>query len=129
MVRIEELSVLDGFQIAKGLYAVCISTAWLLPEPLFESTALSRTLTALHFPLAFWEVIFYIYAAASFSCFTNDHKWLKNLVSFVSCVIWPFFGIVSIMNGGHVNGDDLFKLMIGFGSLVIMYYRGRMDDA
>lgn len=120
------LDILDGFQVSKGLFSASLVLSWLLGIGGNATREVRRLVDGLSGgDAAVWLVALAVYSAACFLCLVWKHRLFQFVVSVISVFIWIWMGFVTLWAPGYAAAAGLYEVMLGLGSIVVLYFRGR----
>src|ERR1044072_1234366 len=122
---IHRLDFLDGFQVCKGLFALSLVFAFVFDLGNNSTFEVRRLFEAFNGDTVHWVSFMAAYALASLLCLVWKHRWFQFGVSVISIFIWIWMGVVTLLAPNYVAAAGIYEVMLGIGSICVLYYRGR----
>jgi PAS domain S-box-containing protein len=119
------LDVLDGFQISKGLFALSLVLAWAFDLGNSSTFEIRHLIEHFSGNTTNWIVFMSCYVVASLACLSWKQRLFQFVVSMVSVVIWIWMGFVTMAAPSYVAAAGIYEIMLGVGSICVLYLRGR----
>lgn len=119
------LDVLDGFQIAKGLFALSLVLAWVLDFGNNSTSEIRRIIQYFDRGEIYWASLMSCYVVACLLCLAWKQRMFQFAISIVSVVIWIWMGFVTLASPHYVAAAGIYEIMLGLGSIGVLYHRGR----
>lgn len=119
------LDILDGYQITKGMFALSLVLAWFLGLGSNSTVEIRRLVEYFNGNTENWIAFMCGYTVACFVCLIWKQRIFQFAVSIVSIILWIWMGFVTIAAPGYVAAAGIYEIMLGVGSVAVLYYRGR----
>lgn len=122
---IHRMDFLDGFQVCKGLFALSLVLAVIFDLGTNATFEVRRLFETFNGDTMHWVTFMALYALACLVCLTWSQRWFQFGVSVVSILIWIWMGVVTLLAPHYVAAAGIYEVMLGIGSIFVLYYRGR----
>lgn len=122
---VHRMDVLDGFQISKGLFALSLVLAWCFDLGNNSTYEVRRIVDELNGATVNWVEFMSAYTVACLACLFWKQRWFQFCVSIVSIMIWIWMGFVTLAAPHYVAAAGIYEVILGLGSICVLYYRGR----
>jgi PAS domain S-box-containing protein len=122
---VHRVDALDGFQVAKGLFALSLVLAWVFDLGNNATFEVRRLVEHFDGNAVNWVVIMGVYAVACLICLAWKHRLIQFIVSIISILIWVWMGFVTLAAPHYVAAAGVYEMMLGLASVYVLYFRGR----
>lgn len=122
---VHRLDVLDGYQVSKGLFAFSLVLAWCFDLGNNSTYEVRRIVETLNGSTKNWVMLMSAYTCAAVACLVWKQRWFQFIISVISVMLWLWMGVVTLASPNYVAAAGIYEVMLGLGSIVVLYYRGR----
>jgi PAS domain S-box-containing protein len=124
-LSLSDLDATDGFQISKGLFALSLFIAYYFSIGSSATLEIRHVLEVVNGQAPYWAAFMLIYSLTCFLCIFWKSRWFQFMVSVISVVIWIWMGSVTLLSPKYIAAAGIYELMLGVGSVVLLYFHGR----